>query len=76
MSRKDDTMKLIETLSKVVEQTSSTSPVEDSAMAMVGINGQMVIHFAELVDEICAIRKDLDELGRDVKRIERNTGKK
>lgn len=75
MSRKDDTIKVIKDISETIEH-GNTASIEESLTASVGINGQIAILLADLVDEVCATRKDLDELGRDVKRIERNMGKK
>lgn len=75
MSRKDVTINVIKEISETIERGNKES-IESSLTASSVINGQIAILIAELVDEICAIRKDLDELGRDVKRIERNMGKK
>lgn len=77
MSRKDDVKGRLKLLTAVVGDNIITkTPVEISVASLTGVNGQIAILLAELVDEMSAIRKDLDELNQDIKRIERNIGKK
>lgn len=79
MSRSDsvrDYIKTLITLTASPGDPITRTPVEVSVASLNGIDAQIALLFAELVDEICAIRKDLDELNQDIKRIERNVGKK
>ena len=75
MAKNDDIKNRIKTLLSLSEAPGLMpvkTPIESSLAALVVIDGQMALLLAELIDEISATRKDLDEMNQTVKRIERH----